>query len=397
MGTSGWVRGSRLRQLGWLVVLFTVLFYAPLAFTYFLHGPTQHRLQDDVMMLLVSPGFAFGLGSGYDGHIATYIATYPTMWTHTVAGTLALVAGFLQFSDRVRTRFPALHRLLGRVYLVSAMIVAGSAIAYLVRTGSAQVFSGKAFAEVLWLLAIGTLTAGGLALAAILRRDVAAHRELVALSYALICSAPLLRIGWLTIAQLWHTTKEMINLTEGSWAGPLLITGAIVYTRRYGHGRGRQHSPLCTERAAALAAVASTLGVVALCVFAARTHWSNTPDWFVGGWGPLVVFFVIPYLVQFAGFAAMAQRARLRGDLAALTAWRTYLLALIATPALSALMLGYATGVHHIPLSQAWWAAPLGWNLALFVTFAGHVTLTTTFARRRAPALISANQPVAVS
>jgi uncharacterized membrane protein len=48
---------------------------------------------------------------------------------HVVAGIAALLSGPLQFSSRIRRRYPKFHRVLGRVYVVSVFIAAPLAIA----------------------------------------------------------------------------------------------------------------------------------------------------------------------------------------------------------------------------------------------------------------------------
>jgi hypothetical protein len=43
---------------------------------------------------------------------------------HGVAGACALLLGPMQFSDRLRSRFTKLHRVVGRVYVAGALIAA---------------------------------------------------------------------------------------------------------------------------------------------------------------------------------------------------------------------------------------------------------------------------------
>ncbi|MFC1474253.1 DUF2306 domain-containing protein [Rhodococcus qingshengii] len=371
----------RWAHFGYIFLGLVVAFYAPLAFSYFLNGPANVRPQDHVLEFLVSPAFAFGVGSVNDGHLETYVATYAAMWLHTVVGTLILVTGFLQFSTRLRTRHSALHRTLGKAFLIGALIVSATAVVYLVKTPAEKVFSGWAFSEVLWLLAIGTTTSAVLAFVAIRRRDVVAHQQYVALTYALVCSAPLLRIGWITVGQFWGT-KEMINLTEGAWAGPFLITCAIAYTRLNDTGRSRGASAMVSGRVLRLAGAAATIGTVALVVVASRTTWDSwTPEWFTPGWWPLIIFALAPYLAQTILFAALARRAATRGDLSAQNTWRTYLVGNLAAPAVGAVILAFAVAAHGAPLTNAWYAAPLGWNLSLFFAYIVHTALTTRFAR----------------
>lgn len=47
---------------------------------------------------------------------------YPVLVTHIALAFIALVAGFLQFVDRIRLKNPRLHRNIGRTYIVSVFI-----------------------------------------------------------------------------------------------------------------------------------------------------------------------------------------------------------------------------------------------------------------------------------
>lgn len=47
---------------------------------------------------------------------------YTVLVLHIGTALFALVSGLFQFSDRFRTRFPARHRVLGRIYVVSVMV-----------------------------------------------------------------------------------------------------------------------------------------------------------------------------------------------------------------------------------------------------------------------------------
>src|SRR6266498_1710820 len=61
-----------------------------------------------------------------------------------LAGACAILLGPLQFSDRLRQRFTKLHRVIGRIYVVAALIVAplGAYIQYFEeRMGATRSFS----------------------------------------------------------------------------------------------------------------------------------------------------------------------------------------------------------------------------------------------------------------
>ena len=55
-----------------------------------------------------------------------------TFYTHIFLGGLALLSGFSQFYKKLRTKRPTLHRTLGKVYVISAILsgIAGLCIAF---------------------------------------------------------------------------------------------------------------------------------------------------------------------------------------------------------------------------------------------------------------------------
>lgn len=52
---------------------------------------------------------------------AVYLTELAPLLLHVGGGVLALALGPWQFRPRLRTRYPAAHRLIGRVYLLSAL------------------------------------------------------------------------------------------------------------------------------------------------------------------------------------------------------------------------------------------------------------------------------------
>ncbi|HSX68325.1 DUF2306 domain-containing protein [Nocardioides sp.] len=391
---------SRLRPAAAAALALAIAFYAPMAFTTFFLDPTgdpesARNFQDRVLALLISPSFAYGVGSGHDGHVPVLVRSFAIMWMHSVVGTLTLVAGFLQFSDRIRRHAPWLHRLCGYLFILGSWVVATTAIAYLLRTPDAEVFSGKAFAEILWVLAAGTLLAPTLALAAIVRRDVAAHREYMAWGFAMICSAGLLRVGWIVVGQFSTMTKEQINLTEAAYAGPLLFLGAALYLQRYGGGRLRRQSPMVLPLANRAAVLLGLLGVVILGLVWAGTDWAveGTPQAWVPGREALVASWVIPLPLTAAYLAWRVRQAERRGQRAGVVAWRTWLNATLVSPLVSVGFLAFALAVHDMPLVEAWWAASIGWSLALFVAGFNHARVTTRWARRSTPSRTATTVP----
>jgi uncharacterized membrane protein len=108
---------------------------------------------------------------------------------HLVAGGIALFVGALQFSTRLRLHRPSSHRLLGRVYLVAALVSGGAALMLApVSTGGVPAHFGFGLLAFLWLVTSYK------AYARARSGEYAAHREWMIRSYALCLAAVTLRI-----------------------------------------------------------------------------------------------------------------------------------------------------------------------------------------------------------
>src|SRR5215467_7074000 len=110
---------------------------------------------------------------------------HPFRWwllPHGVAGSCAILLGPLQFSNRLRQRFRKLHRVIGRIYVFAAFVVAplGTYIQYFEeRMGAPRSFSLAAGVDAA-LLMITT----GIAFALIRAGKVQQHRQWMTRSFA---------------------------------------------------------------------------------------------------------------------------------------------------------------------------------------------------------------------
>lgn len=147
-----------------------------------------------VLILLSIPiglyafGFQFaGIGSP---EFHARFATSPVMAAfHVIGGGFALIAGGFQFSTRLRRRAPALHRWVGRFYLMVVLFgaIGGAALA--------TIATGGLVARVgFFLLAILWLWSGTAAYLAIRRRDIDTHRRWMVRNFALTFAAVTLRL-----------------------------------------------------------------------------------------------------------------------------------------------------------------------------------------------------------
>ena len=101
---------------------------------------------------------------------------------HAVAGTCALLLAPLQFSDRLRTRYATAHHVVGRIYVIGALVLAplGAYGQYLSEaSGQPREFTTLAIVDAVMLMTT-TLVAYFFAI----RRRIAQHRQWMTRSYA---------------------------------------------------------------------------------------------------------------------------------------------------------------------------------------------------------------------
>jgi hypothetical protein len=147
---------------------------------------------------------------------------------HVVFGGLALLLSPVQLSTWVRARVPRLHRVNGRVVLVS-IGVAGTAGFLLSWFNTAGPIGTAGFGTLaaLWVIF------AGLGLRAILRRDVAAHRRWMLRTFALTYAAVTLRL-WLValIPLLGDFASAYVLVPFLSWVPNLVVVELLLRRSR---------------------------------------------------------------------------------------------------------------------------------------------------------------------
>lgn len=131
-----------------------------------------------------------------------YTRGFGSISAHTMLGGLALTACALQFFPALRRRWPRVHRAVGMTAAVSTLASMLGALWFLSITPASDNVSGQAFAAGLWMLALSTLFALGMAMASIRRREVRAHMGWMALLMASLMTAPLLRMEDIILGRL---------------------------------------------------------------------------------------------------------------------------------------------------------------------------------------------------
>jgi uncharacterized membrane protein len=145
---------------------------------------------------------------------------------HVAGAVVALPLGPWQFVRGLRSRWPRVHRVVGRVYVVAVLAtgVGGLLLAPSTYTGR---LAGLAFA----LLGVGTLGSTAMAFVAIRRRQVERHREWMTRSYAFIFTGVTFRLGVFLLPVLGFSFDT--GYVVSAWiAWPVNLAVAEVLLRR---------------------------------------------------------------------------------------------------------------------------------------------------------------------
>jgi uncharacterized membrane protein len=153
---------------------------------------------------------------------------------HFIGGAIALVMGAMQLNTRLRTRFIAVHRWLGRTYVL-AVLTGGTAGFVLALHATAGPVAQSGFA----LLAVAWLGCTLNAYRHIRQRNPAVHRNWMIRSYALTLAAVTLRL-YLPASQLAGLPFEVAYpaIAWLCWVPNLLVAEWLVSSMK-GHEAAR--------------------------------------------------------------------------------------------------------------------------------------------------------------
>jgi len=168
------------RSIGWLVFFLLATAIALYAWFYF--------------RMIGAPA----LGSDATG-ILTHIRDRP-LWffMHVGGGGLALFLAPWQFLGPLRRRAPALHRLMGRLYVIAILIGGSGGLMLAVNSYTADNIARFGFGS----LAVLWLTTVAMAFAYAVQRNIASHRNWMIRSAALTFAAVTLRF-YLPLASIY--------------------------------------------------------------------------------------------------------------------------------------------------------------------------------------------------
>ena len=144
---------------------------------------------------------------------------------HVIAALTAITIGPFQFWTRIRSKYPKVHRVSGRVYL--AAILVGSIGAFGMASSTIR---GLAYASGLSFLAIAWLTTAGMAFASIRKRNFNQHKQWMIRSYVVTFAFVSFRIGSDIMAHydIADPAQRRAMLAWACWAVPLLFTEVVL-------------------------------------------------------------------------------------------------------------------------------------------------------------------------
>ncbi|MDH2427473.1 DUF2306 domain-containing protein [Sphaerisporangium sp. TRM90804] len=172
---------------------------------------------------------------------------YLVLTAHALPGGLALFIGPLQFMSKLRLRRPKLHRVIGRVYMISIVIASVAAV-----FAAAVTISGFSVQVAFSILVAAWLYTLAMAYRSIRRGEAQVHRIWMIRNYALTFAAVTLRVYLIAGLQLLPSVEFEAIYTTAVWAsilGNVLVAEYfIVQCTRAPSARRQQRrdSPLVT-------------------------------------------------------------------------------------------------------------------------------------------------------
>jgi hypothetical protein len=158
----------------------------------------------------------------------------PLLTIHIVFGMIAILIGPFQFFPSIRKNYPHIHRLTGRVYLLS-ILIAAIAATILAINHNIIVQRRIVFGTGLLGLAAAWFLTSGMAFWAIKNRNFVQHREWMVKSYVVTCGFTTFRIFAVTLnsyIQLDYS-KEMSGIMAWAcWSVPLLATEVFLQAKK---------------------------------------------------------------------------------------------------------------------------------------------------------------------
>lgn len=157
---------------------------------------------------------------------------------HIFTGVACMLLGGWQFWPAFRQRFMRLHRLIGGIYVLTVPISVLLAFAYLSVTPPHRLYTQLTAWVALWLFGALALLSVFMAVRALRQKRIHEHMGFMALSFACMLVAPMLRLNWVALAWLFpHIDQETLSLVTMAIMLPecLLIGYSLMLANRQYH------------------------------------------------------------------------------------------------------------------------------------------------------------------
>lgn len=158
------------------------------------------------------------------------------MYLHMIGGAIALTVGAFQLNRNLRVNRLYIHRLLGKVYVISVLL-SGCAGLFLATNSMGGVIAHFGFGTmaVLWVFTVS------MAFIQIKKGNVIAHRTWMILNYSLTCSAITLRLYLPSFPWIFHV-DFITSYTAISWIAwvPNLLVAQLYLIKTRGFNNANQ-------------------------------------------------------------------------------------------------------------------------------------------------------------
>lgn len=153
-----------------------------------------------------------------------------SFYVHIMLSGFALVAGLTQFSDPILKKYKKLHRVMGYIYVVDILFLAGPSGLIMGFYANGTLWAKTSFVLLAMLWIIFTL----LAFQKAIKKEFVSHRNWMIRSYALTFSAITLRLLALLLPRWFRfdAFTEYTLIAWCSWTLNLLAAEVLIFFKR---------------------------------------------------------------------------------------------------------------------------------------------------------------------
>jgi len=179
-----------------------------------------------------------------------YLAQMPRinqilLTAHIFTGVACVLLGGWQFWPALRKRQMRLHRVIGGLYVVTVPPSVLLSFAYMALTAPHKLYTHLTAYVALWLVGLVALASVGMAVWSLKQRRFHEHMGWMALSFACVLVAPILRLNWVALAWVFPSIdQETLSLvTMGLMLPECLMIGYGLILANRQQGRAPMRRP----------------------------------------------------------------------------------------------------------------------------------------------------------